>query len=606
MTSADNHKSEIESTGRGLNEFLPLGIALFFAAAVYAATLQFAFAYDDQTQILGNAFLRYWRFVPGYFRGKWLEGAASANYYRPLNFVWLRINYALFGTHAMGWHAMAILLHLLATFLIYSVARRVTQRRLAAGLTALFFAVHPVTHEVVAWISGTTESLWTVFALGAFLCYLRFRDGDGSGWLIGSCGLCAAGMLSKETAIMFPALVFAHAWIYGGHVPQAEQVSFGRRTLGAIKAAAYYVPIAVVYLAIRMSVLHGFSHPLQQLSKKAFLLTLPSIAFFYFKQWMFPIHLTEFYELPISSSFNLMHVLLPITGLFLIAVVLWLIRRRLGSREIAFAVAWMLLPLLPVFDFVVFPQGDMVHDRYFYLPSFGAALLLALTLEKLAHGPRVFGIHRRLLFPVLGLVLILSYDTAKAASYWRDNFTLFQHCYQLASHTTAAQVDYAVALTSRGQYGEAIPLFEQVLREHPNNYLATYGLGQALYELGLLKPAEHFFLQTVQLNPQKAGTYLHLGLIEMKTGRVDDAVNDMRRGLALAPLDAEFHFALGMALQAQGSCKESRSELQATLELQADLPHAKEQIDKCVSTSAAATQSGRATVAAAPSPTIGP
>jgi hypothetical protein len=410
-------------------------------------------------------------------------------------------------------------------------------------------------------------------------------------------------MLSKETAIMFPALVFAHAWIYGDHAPQGEPVSFLRRTVGAFKLAACYIPFAAVYLAIRMSVLHGFSHPQQHLSAKAFVLTLPSIAFFYFKQWLFPIHLTEFYELPVSSSFNVTHVLFPMAGLVLIAVILWLIRRRLGSREVAFAAAWMLLPLLPVFDFVVFLPGDMVHDRYFYLPSFGAALLLALALEKLAHGPKAFGIPRRLLFPVLGLVLILSYDTAKTASYWRDNFALFQHSYQLAPHTTATQVDYAVELTSRGQYGDSIPLFEQVLREHPNNYLATYGLGEALYELGLLRPAEHFFLQTEQLNPQMAGNYLHLGLIEMKTGRVDDAVKNMRRALALEPLEAGFHFALGMALQVQGSCKESRAELQAALGLQGDFPHAKEQIEKCVATSAAVTQSNPEALTVAPVPT---
>ena len=595
---------------RDWHEFLPLASALFFAAAVYAATLRFSFVYDDQTQILGNAFLRYWRYVPGYFRGKqWHEGfqnAASANYYRPLNFVWLRINYALFGTHAVGWHATAILLHLLATFLIYSVARRLTQRRLVAGLAALFFAVHPVTHEVVAWVSGTTESLSAVFVIGAFLCYLKSRDGDGVGWLIGSFVLCAAGMLSKESAIMFPALVFAHAWIYGGGEPHGEPVSFWPRTFAAIKAAGYYVPIVVVYLAIRMSVLHGFSHPQQQVSAKAFLFTLPSIAFFYFKQWLLPFHLTEFYELPVYTSFSFTHVLLPTAGLFLIAVVLWFASRKLGRREVAFASAWMVLPLLPVFDFAVFRAGDLVHDRYFYVPSFGAALLLALALEKLASGPESFGIPRRLLFPMLGLVLIFSYDTAKTASYWRNNLVFFQHSYQLAPHNVVPQVNYAVELTNHGDYGDAIPLFEQVLKEHPNNYLATYGMGEALYELGLLKPAEHFFVQTEQLNPQMAGNYLHLGLIEMKTGRMDDAVKDMRHALALEPLEPGFHFALGMVLQAQGSCKESRSELQAALELQADFPHAKEQIDKCVATSAAAIQVSPAALTAVPASPLHP
>ena len=609
MASAHSNPSrqiDVKAHGPGLNEVTIVSAVLFFAAAVYAATLRFDFVYDDRQEILENTFIRSWRYVPGYFWGRrqWTAGfqgaAAAANYYRPVYFVWLRINYALFGVHAVGWHATTILLHLLTTLLIYLVARSLTRRPLVAGLAALFFAVHPITHEVVAWVSSTSESLWAVFALAAFLCYFKFRDGHGAGWLVGSCALFTGGVLCKETAIMFPAMLFTHACIYGDRTAQNEPVALGRRIFEAIKVTACYLPIAAVYLAVRALVLHGFSDPQQHISARAFLLTLPSVAFFYFKQWLVPIHLTEFYELPVYTGFSFTHVLLPMAGLLLIAAVLWLVRRKLGSREVDFAAAWMLLPLLPVFDFVVFRAGDLVHDRYFYVPSFGAALLLALALEKLAKGPESFGIPRRLLFPVLGLVLIFSYDTAKAASYWRNNLVLFQHSYQLAPHSTVPRVNYAVELTGHGQYGEAISLFEQVLKEHPNNYLATYGLGEALYELGLLKPAEHFFVQTEQLNPQMAGNYLHLGLIEMKTGRMDDAVKDMRQALALEPLEPGFHFALGMVLQAQGSCKESRSELHAALELQADFPHAKEQIDKCVAASAVAAQSNPAVLAARP------
>ncbi len=49
---------------------------------------------------------------------------------------------------------------------------------------------------------------------------------------------------------------------------------------------------------------------------------------------------------------------------------LWLVRNKLGpSRDVAFSLIWICAFLLPVFDLGVFPQGDIVHDRYFYLPS---------------------------------------------------------------------------------------------------------------------------------------------------------------------------------------------------------------------------------------------
>ena len=595
--------AEFDAQGQGLNEPLLLGSVLFFAAAAYIATLRFDFVYDDQPQIVGNILVHSWRFVPDYFLGRtWNEGFqnATANYYRPLNFVWLRINYGLFGPHPFGWHAATVLLHLLATLLAYLVARHVTRSPLVASLAALIFGVHPMTHEVAAWVSGTTESLWAVFAFGAFLSYLQFRETRRVLWLLGSCGLYAAGVLSKETAITVPALVFAHWWIYGSPLADGAPEPFWRRLFGAVKMAGCYAPIAAAYLVARVRVLHGFSHPQGHVSPAVFLLNLPSLAFFYYKKWLFPIQLTEFYETPISTTLNLRHVVLPFGGLVLIAVVLWLVRRKLGPREVAFASAWMVLPILPALYFIVFPLGDMVHDRYFYLPSFGPALLLGLALKKLDGGPITFGLPRRLSFVMLGLVLIFSWATSNAASCWRDNFTLFEHAYKLAPQSVVPRTNYAVALTSRGEYGKAIPLFEQVLKEHPDNYSATYGLGLALYQTGILKAAEHFFEQAERLNPDMADPYLHLGLIEMKTQRSDEAVGNMRRALAREPLDPAFHFALGMALQQQGNCKESRSELAAALNLDPDLPHAAEQIKKCGESAASAVQAPAATLAATP------
>ena len=531
----------------GLNESVLLGSALFFAAATYAAVVRFAFVYDDLQLIVANRRLRSWRFVPDYFRGAdWHVAAQStANYYRPVYFLWLRADYAVNGGSPAGWHVASILLHLLAISLAYFVVRRLTGRPLVAGLTALFFGIHPMTHEVVACVSSNNESLWAVFAFGAFLCYFRFWEGRGNQWLVASCALYAASVLTKESAIVLPALIFAHALIYGRSSEERQDSSATARFWDASKVAICYVPIFVAYLVARIAVLHRFSNPQLHISAKAFLLTLPSVAFFYYKQWLLPLHVTEFYELPVSTHFNVAHVLLPICGLLSIAIVLWLFREKLGKREVAFAVVWMVLPLLPALDFVVFPDGDWVHDRYFYVPAFGASLLLALALEKLAKGPLAFGIPRRLLFPTLGLTLILCATTANAARYWRDNFVLFQHSYELAPHSLGPRVNYAIGLAGKGQYGDAIPMFQQILKEYPNNYLATYGLGESLYELGLLGPAEHFFQQTEQLNPQMAGVYLHLGLIEMKTGRQGDAVNSMRRALALRTPRARFPLRLG-------------------------------------------------------------
>ncbi len=141
---------------------------------------------------------------------------ASANYYRPMNFLWFRVNDALFGLQPAGWHVMAILLHLLATALVFAIARRVTGRPLVAAVASLLFGIHPTRHEVVAWVSGTTESLWAVFFLLAFLAYLKSPGQDVSALEHAiSCLAAGAGHMAKETAIVLPIVIFAHTWLYG-------------------------------------------------------------------------------------------------------------------------------------------------------------------------------------------------------------------------------------------------------------------------------------------------------------------------------------------------------------------------------------------------------
>jgi len=115
-----NNKTDCVAVGSSLNDKALLGGILIFTALLYLPTLNYHFVYDDQGQIVDNALVRAWRFVPEYFQShvwQYLYPNALGNYYRPLNVLWFRINDALFGLKPMGWHASAVLLHLLATAL---------------------------------------------------------------------------------------------------------------------------------------------------------------------------------------------------------------------------------------------------------------------------------------------------------------------------------------------------------------------------------------------------------------------------------------------------------------------------------------------------------
>ena len=563
------------------NELLLLGLILGVTALLYAATLRFGFVNDDNSQIVNNVTVQSWHFVPTYFRGQvwgFLYPGMPGNYYRPLNLLLFRLNDALFGLRPRGWHAVSIGLHLAVTALVYRLARRLSGNLRVAAFTSLLFAVHPMRHEVVAWISGSTESLWSLLFLAAFLSYLKARDGRSLLWMMSSCGFYAAALLSKETAIMLPVIVFAHSWIYQTPFSRQTGTLPARQWLKTVTPAAAYIPVAIVYLAVRIRILHGFSHP-GNLPPKTFLLTLPSAVLFYVRQWFFPIYLSAYYDLPLRPQFNVVHVLLPALGIAAVAFGAWFWRGRLVQREALFSAAWVLLLLLPALDLPNIPE--LVNDRYFYLPGFGACLLLGLLMEKLAYGRVLFGLPQKWILATLFLLALLCYDTARAARYWADDYRLLQHAYETAPRNTTVRNNYAKELEFAGDYEHALPMMEALVQEQPNNWLANYNMGQMFYELQQLPAAQHYLERSRDLAPRMPESYVELGMIALKAGRLRDAEANMRVAVALRPYEARFHFALGAILLQQGKCDEAPAEFTEALALKRDLPHARELMEKC-------------------------
>ncbi len=176
--------------------------ALAMAFLAHIAALSVPFLLDDQAQIVMNPHIRAWHFVPGYFTSDvWSQMGCGSNYYRPIFLLWLRLNYCLFAVDPRGWHTAALALHVLATGLIFLLARRVCKDGTAAGCAALIFAVHPVTVESVTWISGAAGR-WRA-------CYFSAA----------CCAICAA--VTSGLALANPRLQETHSggWPPGSYSP---------------------------------------------------------------------------------------------------------------------------------------------------------------------------------------------------------------------------------------------------------------------------------------------------------------------------------------------------------------------------------------------------
>ncbi len=92
------------------------------------------------------------------------------------------------------------------------------KNRLLAFCGAVLFAVHPATVYGVAYLVQRGTVMATLFSLLALAAFVRALAGKGRHWLWVSALSCVAAFLSKEHAMMLPAIAFAIALLLGKRI----------------------------------------------------------------------------------------------------------------------------------------------------------------------------------------------------------------------------------------------------------------------------------------------------------------------------------------------------------------------------------------------------
>ena len=562
-----------------------LVVALTFVA--YSGTLAFGFVFDDRSQVLENYTIQSWRYLPGYFTShvwSYYDPGGPGNYYRPVFLLWLRLNHALFGLEPPGWHLTSVAAHVFVTLLVYWLALRVLRDQLTAAVTALIFGLHPGHIEAVAWVSGVTEPLLALLLIPSFLCYLnqRERARPERAWRLLSLLFYALAMLTKETALVLPMMVFGYEWIFRCRLEEPAG-SVGRQIRGAIRRVAPYLVLTGVYLIVRAAALKGLAHALTPLPLGTMVFTWPSLLWFYLKLLVWPVGVSPFYDMPYVTLPGFSNCLLPAGAVVAAAILLWAWSRKAGegtasggrleeSRAVAFASLWLLLPFIPLLNLSFFPEGEIAHDRYLYLPSVGFSILAAMAWRHISLGrARLFGQPAAQVISALALACLLGIGTVTQSLYWADDLLLYYRGASMAPRNGLVQNNLAIIMGERGLHDVAVKLFHQILNRNPNSSRANYNLGYAYYRLGRLAEAEWYLTRAIALNPTDANEYLYLGLTRFKMGRADEAALLIRHAIELQPEAPGYHFALGVVLESKGELERALEEFK--LELVNDPQH---------------------------------
>jgi len=421
------------------------------ATVVYVGALWNQFALDDNQVVRFNKLVLQFSGVWRAFVSPYWPPVIGGGLYRPLPLASYAIDWQL-GGPAWWFHAVNVAWHAGASIAVAWLARQWSGQR-AALAAGLLFAVHPVHVEAVANIVGRAELMAGLFAIVSVYAALAH---DRLWW---SAVALAAGLLSKENAVVAPALI---AW--GWMMEMAPRPS--RQRMAAY--AGVWVALGVVYVMVRWTVLGhelvGRAAPVFfGASPVAVRLTAVAALADVARLLLLPLTLRVDYSpaertlvtTPLDPRFAL--------GLLCVAAwgaLLWLNWRR-GRRVEAFGLGWIAIALFPVSNLVV-PVGVLLAERALYLPSAGLALAAGAWLKDL---------ETRRLALVLSLVVVAGgVRTFLRVPVWHD---------------TRAMITSELEDSPRSFAGPAHMVIMYLTGHQPAKALEAYRAATAIYDVTL-------------------------------------------------------------------------------------------------------------------------
>jgi tetratricopeptide (TPR) repeat protein len=429
----------------------------------------------------------------------------------------------------------------------------------AAGLGALFFAIHPVQTAAVAYISGRKDLLAALFMMLALLCYRAFREHAGKAYLagMGAAGCFFLALFSKEVAIVFPALLLLvdalkereravresqeaiPLWKAGIRAVKSGPVLYG---VFALLAAVGLVYALFVAKASRMEGYWGGTLGTD-------LGTGFKLFVHYVKMVLFPYPLLADYlggVFPVSTGLLEPATLAAGIGMivFLVAAI-WLFRRL---PLVSVGMLWFGAAIAPVLQFI--PFHELAADHFLYVPMIGASLVLSGLLLQLKDKQGKSA----------AMVVLLAVSCVYGAMVidrngdWKDKQTLWEATLQQAPESYRANANLGQVYFNAGRFEEGIRLTQKSAELIPDRALPFSNLGAMYYTMAqharqsgdlaraeqLQFEAQDFFNKALQLEDDNPFTYSNLGntykelaLILDERGRNTQAAESRRQAADL-------------------------------------------------------------------------
>jgi len=449
---------------------------------------------------------------------------------------------------------------------------------LGSAVAALFFALHPLRAESVAWATERRDVLASLFFLLTILMYLKAAEHEGlerRRFQVGSVACFLLALLSKSIVMTLP-FVLVLLDIYPLRRLEVRwkmwQDASARRVL---KEKLPYLAIGLAG-AITSYWAVASHHYLTDMTKFGwpgrFAIAGYSL-WFYFEKTFLPISLSPLYELP--AVIDPLEPRFLLSGVAVVGVTAVLLTvHRWWPAGLA---AWIYYGLIlgPVSG-VAHSGYQLAHDRYSYLSCLGWALLVGAAAGTLARAAATGAVRPLLIRGAAAVAALWIVGLATLSWYqiqvWRDTETLWRFAVESDPSCSVCQSNLGTSLQHRHLPALAKDRYDLALRLRPDLARVHGILGPLLQSMGHPETALYHLEIALAKYPDDPPVLTNMAAVLLGQERYSDALAYLEHAHRI---DSDFVPALvnlGAVLGKTGRPAEAVSYLLRARELRPDEP----------------------------------
>jgi tetratricopeptide (TPR) repeat protein len=548
-------------------DVIGLSLIALVIVCTYASTLTSPFIFDDEYNIKNNLYIRLKQISPDTLHEAAFDSPLP---HRPFANIGFALNYYLHGENVVGYHTVNILIHLLSTIFLFSLAKATLTTRafslspntisIIALLSAFLWSINPIQTQSVSYIVQRMNSQASMFFVLSMLLYARARlSSPGSKSMTLLVGSLLSGILaigSKEIAATLPFFILCYEWYFFQDLDRA----FAKRKAIFVVGTFLLVTATALYFLGGNPVeriLEGYKF--RDFSPVQRLLTQPRVVLFYLSLYFFPHpgRLNLDHDFPLSFS-----LLDPPSTAVSVGVILALgaaaVLLARHHRLMSFGILWFLGNLVIESSVIGL---EIIFEHRLYLPSmFLVVALVHLLITRVK--PRWFAVG-----VLLSAGIVCSVWTYQRNLVWADPVLFWEDSIEKSPDKARPYNNLGTELARKGKYELSIEAFQKAIERNPEAVKPRYNLASALVQVGNLEDAAEQLRMALTLSPSNHLTHNNLALVYMRLGRESEAEFHLKAAIRIKPDYESAMNNLGVLKRRQGKWAEAEELFRRAIQL---------------------------------------